>query len=287
VSLALPPEGEWRPLLERALGEDLGTLGDITTTTVIPAGATAAGRIVARESGVVSGLPIALEVFRMLDASLRIAAAADDGDRIAAAATLAVISGRAAPILTGERVALNVLGRMCGIATRTADLVARVAHTRVAVSATRKTTPGLRALEKYAVVCGGGRPHRLGLFDAVLIKDNHLAVVGNIAAAVTAARAGVANGVMVEVEVTALKGLAEAIAAGADTVLLDNMDPATVAEAVRFTAGRVILEASGGITPDNIVAYAETGVDIVSLGWITHSVPALDVALDFEVGLRH
>jgi nicotinate-nucleotide pyrophosphorylase (carboxylating) len=155
------------------------------------------------------------------------------------------------------------------------------------VSATRKTTPGLRALEKYAVVCGGGRPHRLGLFDAVLIKDNHLAVVGNIAAAVSAARAGVANGVMVEVEVTALEGLAEAIAAGADTVLLDNMDPATVAEAVRFAAGRVILEASGGITPDNIVAYAETGVDIVSLGWITHSVPALDVALDFEVGLRH
>ena len=287
MSLALPPEGEWRPLLERALGEDLGTLGDITTATVIPAGATAAGRIVARESGVVSGLPIALEVFRMLDASLRTAAAADDGDRIAAGTTLAVISGRAAPILTGERVALNVLGRMCGIATRTADLVARVAHTRVAVSATRKTTPGLRALEKYAVVCGGGRPHRLGLFDAVLIKDNHLAVVGNIAAAVTAARAGVANGVMVEVEVTALEGLAEAIAAGADTVLLDNMDPATVAEAVRFAAGRVILEASGGIIPDNIVAYAETGVDIVSLGWITHSVPALDVALDFEVGLRH
>jgi len=287
VSLALPPEGEWRPLLERALGEDLGTLGDITTATVIPAGATAAGRIVARESGVVSGLPIALEVFRMLDASLRIAATADDGDRIAAGTALAVISGRAAPILTGERVALNVLGRMCGIATRTADLVARVAHTRVAVSATRKTTPGLRALEKYAVVCGGGRPHRLGLFDAVLIKDNHLAVVGNIAAAVSAARAGVANGVMVEVEVTALEGLAEAIAAGADTVLLDNMDPATVAEAVRFAAGRVILEASGGITPDNIVAYAETGVDIVSLGWITHSVPALDVALDFEVGLRH
>ena len=287
MSLALPPEGEWRPLLERALGEDLGTLGDITTATVIPAGATAAGRIVARESGVVSGLPIALEVFRMLDASLRIAAAADDGDRIDAGTALAVISGRAAPILTGERVALNVLGRMCGIATRTADLVARVAHTRVAVSATRKTTPGLRALEKYAVVCGGGRPHRLGLFDAVLIKDNHLAVVGNIAAAVTAARAGVANGVMVEVEVTALEGLAEAIAAGADTVLLDNMDPATVAEAVRFAAGRVILEASGGIIPDNIVAYAETGVDIVSLGWITHSVPALDVALDFEVGLRH
>ena len=287
MSLALPPEGEWRPLLERALGEDLGTLGDITTATVIPAGATAAGRIVARESGVVSGLPIALEVFRMLDASLRIAATADDGDRIAAGTALAVISGRAAPILTGERVALNVLGRMCGIATRTADLVARVAHTRVAVSATRKTTPGMRALEKYAVVCGGGRPHRLGLFDAVLIKDNHLAVVGNIAAAVTAARAGVANGVVVEVEVTALEGLAEAIAAGADTVLLDNMDPATVAEAVRFAAGRVILEASGGIIPDNIVAYAETGVDIVSLGWITHSVPALDVALDFEVGVRH
>lgn len=284
MSLALPPEGEWRPLLERALAEDLGTVGDITTATVIPAGATAVGRIVARESGVVSGLPVALEVFRMLDASLRITAAVDDGDRVAAGTTLAMVAGGAAPILTGERVALNVLGRMCGIASRTADLVARVAHTSVAVSATRKTTPGLRALEKYAVVCGGGRTHRIGLFDAVLIKDNHLAVVGSITAAVTAARAGVAPGITVEVEVTTLDGLSEAITAGADTVLLDNMDPAAVAAAVQLATGRVVLEASGGITPENIVAYAETGVDIVSLGWLTHSVPALDVALDFEVG---
>ena len=195
---------------------------------------------------------------------------------------LATVEGAAAPILTGERTALNLLGRLCGIATRTAEVVSLVAHTGASVAATRKTTPGLRALEKYAVVCGGGRPHRSGLYDAVLIKDNHLAVVGSIAAAVKAARSAVDVGVVVEVEVTTLAGLDEAIRAGADAVLLDNMNPAMVAAAVAQARGRVVLEASGGITPESIVVYAETGVDVISLGWLTHSVPALDVAMDFE-----
>jgi len=281
MTIPLPPETEWRSLLERALLEDLDGVGDITTAAVIPAGASARGRIVAREPGVVAGVPVALEVFRMLDPSIRVEIGATEGAAVVEGGVLATVDGAAAPILTGERIALNLLGRLCGIATRTAGLVAAVAHTGVAVAATRKTTPGLRALEKYAVVCGGGRPHRFGLFDAVLIKDNHLAVVGSILSAVRAARAAVGDGVVVEVEVTTLDGLGEAIAAGADAVLLDNMDPSTVGEAVALAAGRVTLEASGGITPETIVAFAETGVDVVSLGWLTHSVPALDVALDF------
>ena len=281
MTIPLPPETEWRSLLERALLEDLDGVGDITTAAVIPAGASARGRIVAREPGVVAGVPVALEVFRMLDPSIRVEIGASEGAAVVGGGVLATVDGAAAPILTGERIALNLLGRLCGIATRTAGLVAAVAHTGVAVAATRKTTPGLRALEKYAVVCGGGRPHRFGLFDAVLIKDNHLAVVGSILSAVRAARAAVGDGVVVEVEVTTLDGLGEAIAAGADAVLLDNMDPSTVGEAVALAAGRVTLEASGGITPETIVAFAETGVDVVSLGWLTHSVPALDVALDF------
>ena len=281
MTIPLPPETEWRSLLERALLEDLDGVGDITTAAVIPAGASARGRIVAREPGVVAGVPVALEVFRMLDPSIRVEIGASEGAAVVEGGVLATVDGAAAPILTGERIALNLLGRLCGIATRTAGLVAAVAHTGVAVAATRKTTPGLRALEKYAVVCGGGRPHRFGLFDAVLIKDNHLAVVGSILSAVRAARAAVGDGVVVEVEVTTLDGLGEAIAAGADAVLLDNMDPSTVGEAVALAAGRVTLEASGGITPETIVAFAETGVDVVSLGWLTHSVAALDVALDF------
>ncbi|MEK7252830.1 MAG: carboxylating nicotinate-nucleotide diphosphorylase [Actinomycetota bacterium] len=278
----LPPESEWRPLLERALAEDLGGIGDITTAAVIGVGASARGLIMAREHGVVAGLSIAVAVFPMLDSSISIALEVSEGVGVAEGTVLATVEGAAAPILTGERTALNLLGRLCGIATRTAEVVSLVAHTGASVAATRKTTPGLRALEKYAVVCGGGRPHRSGLYDAVLIKDNHLAVVGSIAAAVKAARSAVDVGVVVEVEVTTLAGLDEAIRAGADAVLLDNMNPAMVAAAVAQARGRVVLEASGGITPESIVVYAETGVDVISLGWLTHSVPALDVAMDFE-----
>lgn len=278
---ALPPETAWMPLLDRALAEDLGEAGDITTAAVVPPGSRARGVVVAREAGVVAGLPIALTVFDLLDPGIEVVFAAGDGDRVGAGATLATLTGPAAPILSGERVALNLLGRMCGIATRTADLVAAVAGTGCRVAATRKTTPGLRALEKYAVMCGGGAPHRYGLDDAVLIKDNHLVVAGGITAAVAAARRAVGHTVIVEVEVVDPAGLDEAIAAGADVVLLDNMSPGEVRRAVEVADGRVTLEASGGITPETIGAYAATGVDLVSLGWLTHSVPTLDVALDF------
>lgn len=281
MSVALPPRATWIAVLERALAEDLGEAGDVTTTAVVPDGAMATGAIVARDAGVMAGLPIALGVFPLLDGRVTATARVAEGDRFAAGAVLADLSGPAAPILSGERVALNLLARLCGIATRTRGLVDAVSHTACRVAATRKTTPGLRALEKYAVACGGGLPHRYGLDDAVLIKDNHLIVAGGVARAVAAARASVGHTVVVEVEVTDLPGLEEAIAAGADIVLLDNMDPDGVRRAVAVGAGRVTLEASGGITPDTVVAYAETGVDLVSLGWLTHSVPALDIALDF------
>lgn len=282
MTVLLPAEGEWRPLLEMALAEDLGEAGDITTSAIIPPEAAATARLVAREPGVAAGVPIALQAFAMVDPAVTWSIGVGEGHPFFAGTLLAEVTGPAAPILTAERTALNLLARTCGIATRTAAVVAAVAHTGVEVAATRKTTPGLRVLEKYAVVCGGGSPHRFGLHDAVLIKDNHLAVVGSVGAAVEAARRRVAPGVVVEVEVTTLDGLDEAIAAGADVVLLDNMDPAGLRLAVERAAGRVRLEASGGITPDTVVAFAETGVDVVSLGWLTHSAPALDVALDFE-----
>lgn len=282
MTVALPAEAEWRPILEMALSEDLGEAGDITTAAIIPPEAAATARLVAREPGVAAGIPIALQAFAMVDPAVTWSIGVVEGRPFAAGDLLAEVTGPAAPILTAERTALNLVARTCGIATRTAAVVAAVAHTGVEVAATRKTTPGLRALEKYAVVCGGGSPHRLGLYDAVLIKDNHLAVVGSVRGAVEAARRRVASGVVVEVEVTTLEGLDEAIAAGADVVLLDNMTPDQVRVAVERAGGRVRLEASGGITPETVVAFAETGVDVVSMGWLTHSAPALDLALDFE-----
>jgi nicotinate-nucleotide pyrophosphorylase (carboxylating) len=284
VSLDQPPEPIWRPVLERAIDEDLADAGDITTDAVVPETATATGRIVARQAGVVAGLAIATATLGMLDDRVVVHLLAGEGERVVAGATLAVVSGPARAILTGERVALNLLGRMCGIATRTAQAVAATAGTRAVIAATRKTTPGLRALEKYAVRCGGGTTHRYGLYDAVLIKDNHLVVAGSVGAAVRAARASVGHRVTVEVEVTDLRELDEALAAAPDVVLLDNMDLETMRSAVERTGGRVVLEASGGITPDTVAQVAATGVDVISLGWLTHSAPALDVALDFEEG---
>jgi nicotinate-nucleotide pyrophosphorylase (carboxylating) len=204
----------------------------------------------------------------------------EDGTDAAAGSVLALVEGRARAVLVAERTALNLLGRMCGIATATRDLTAAVAGTKATVIDTRKTTPGLRVLEKYAVRAGGGANHRFGLGDAVLIKDNHLALAGGIAAAVATARAAVGHTVQVEVEVETLEGVAAAIEAGADAVLLDNMDVDVLRRAVDLCRGRITTEASGGITPDTIRAVAETGVDLISVGWITHSAPALDVALD-------
>ena len=277
---------QYEPLLRRALAEDLGLAGDLTTLSIVPADAQARGRIVARREGTVAGLQVAAGVFRLLDPAVAVTIHAAEGSRAAAGATLAEVAGPARALLTGERVALNLLGRLCGIATLTRGMVDAVAGTGASVVCTRKTTPGLRALEKYAVRAGGGSNHRFGLDDAVLVKDNHLAIAGGVVEAVRRVRGSVGHLVKVEVEVDTLEQLAEALACPIDAVLLDNMTPEQLARAVAMVAAagagarRVITEASGGITPATAPAIAATGVDLLSVGWLTHSAPALDVALD-------
>ena len=279
-----PPPLLYEPVVEAALREDLGRAGDVTTDAVVPAGATATAHLVARREGRVAGLEIACRAFTLLDPRVRVEFRASDGDDVAAGDTLALVSGPARAILSAERVALNLLGRLCGIATETRRVVAAVAGTGAKVACTRKTTPGLRALEKYAVRVGGGANHRFGLDDAVLIKDNHVAVAGGVGEAVRRAKAAVGHLVKVEVEVTSLAQVQEALDAGAEVILLDNMGLDEMRQAVALVAGRAFTEASGGITPDNAAAVAATGVGVLSLGWLTHSVPALDVALDVVVG---
>lgn len=266
-----------------ALREDLGRAGDITSAATIPAGARARAAIVARQPGVLAGLPLAECAFRELDPELRFLGKLADGDDLQRDGVVAEIEGNARAILSAERVALNFVCHLSGIATATARLVARVAHTRARICDTRKTLPGLRALEKYAVRCGGGINHRFGLDDAILIKDNHIAVVGGVAEAVRRARAVAGHLVKIEVEVDTLEQLAEALTAAPDVVLLDNMSPDQLRAAVELVGGRAVTEASGGITSDSIAAVAESGVDMISSGWLTHSAPALDLALDFEV----
>lgn len=271
---------EYAELVERALAEDLGVAGDITTLAVIPADAEARGEFVAREAGVIAGLEVAAHVFEVVDPSVHFEASIADGDRVGEGQVLASVTGDARSILTAERTALNLLARMSGVATATAQLVDAVHGTAVAVSDTRKTMPGLRAIDKYAVRMGGGVNHRMGLHDAVMIKDNHIAAAGDIASAVTAAREYAGPDVMVEVEVDNLDQLKEVLDTDADRVLLDNMDMTTLREAVEL-AGDITTEASGGVTAETIRAIAETGVDVISVGWITHSAPQLDIALDF------
>lgn len=276
-----PDRAEWQPVVEAALREDLGEAGDVTTDAVVDADATARGRIVAREAGVVAGIDIALAVFTLVDPSVATNPLVADGDHVEKATPLAVVKGPARPILTAERVSLNLLSHLSGIATLTAQAVEAVAGTGVVVAATRKTLPGLRALEKYAVACGGGWPHRSGLYDAVLIKDNHIEVAGSVTRAMESARAAL-GAVPIEVEVDSLDGLVEALDAGAESILLDNMGPGLLSEAVGIAAGRARLEASGGITLETLSAVAATGVDVVSMGWLTHGAPSMDVGLDFE-----
>ncbi len=271
---------QYEPLLRRALEEDLGLAGDLTTNAVVPADERLAGRLVARAGGCVAGLTVAAAVFGLLDPAVRVQPRAADGDLVAAGSTLATVAGPARGVLTGERVALNVLGHLSGIATVTRAIVDAVAGTGARVACTRKTAPGLRALETYAVRCGGGSNHRFGLADAVLIKDNHLAIAGSVEEAVRRVRASVGHLVKVEVEVDDLDQLERALACRIDAVLLDNMTPSLLREAVVRVARRVLTEASGGITPETARAVAESGVDLLSVGWITHSAPALDVALD-------
>ena len=272
---------DYGAIVERALGEDLASNGDVTTQAVIPEGTMARGELVDRSSGVVAGLDVAAYVFTVVDPRVVFEAGRLDGDRIDSAASLAAVKGRASSILTAERTVLNLLGRMSGVATETARLVDAVAGTGVLIADTRKTMPGLRILDKYAVTMGGGVNHRMGLYDAVMIKDNHIVVAGDIGKAVAAARAAVGPDVMVEVEVENLDQLAEVIGTDADRVLLDNMDLATLRQAVTMAGRAIVTEASGGVTLETVRALAETGVDIISVGWITHSPPQLDIGLDF------
>jgi len=281
-SSPLPPRSAWSELLDRALAEDLGRAGDLTSLACVDEAATARATLVARAAGVIAGLPLVGEVFARLDDRVVCEAGARDGERVGAGAPLARLRGPARALLAGERVALNLVGRLSGVATATRELVDLVAGTRAAIADTRKTTPGLRALEKYAVRCGGGRNHRFGLDDAVLIKDNHVAAVGSVGEAIRRARASAGHLVKIEAEIQRLDQLDEAIAAGADVVMLDNFELEAIRQAVRRAAGRVVLEASGGVTRETVRAIAESGVDLISVGWITHSAPALDVALDFE-----
>jgi nicotinate-nucleotide pyrophosphorylase (carboxylating) len=268
--------------VKAALAEDFDGKGDITSAATIGADAVGMATIGARQPGVIAGLPIAECTFREVDASIRFTPLVRDGDRVDAAAVVARVEGNARGILAGERVALNFLCHLSGIATATAALVERVGHTRTKILDTRKTTPGLRVFEKYAVRCGGGVNHRFGLYDAVLIKDNHIAVAGSPAAAVRMARAAVGEAVRIEIEVGSLEQLADAMTERPDIVMLDNMPLDTMREAVRLVAGRAVTEASGNVTLATVAAIAETGVDTISSGWITHSAPALDLGLDFE-----
>lgn len=275
------PAGLVRKAVADALAEDLGLAGDVTSAATVPPDTPARAVIAARRPGTLSGIAVAQAVFAAVDASVSFAALAEDGTQVEKGTRAAEICGPARSLLAAERTALNFLCHMSGIATATHAYAAAVAGTKAAIIDTRKTTPGLRAFEKYAVACGGGRNHRFGLFDAVLIKDNHVAAAGGVAKAVRAARTQVGHMVKVEVEVDRLDQLDEALEAGADIVMLDNMDLASMREAVRRTGGRAVLEASGGVTLETVRAIAETGVDLISVGALTHSAPILDFGLDF------
>ncbi len=273
---------QYEGLVREALREDLGRAGDLTTDAIVPPERRARGAIVFRREGRVAGLDVALAAFQALDPEARTEPRVPDGQDAAAGQTVAMVDSSARALLTAERVALNFLGRLAGIATATRDVVRSLEGTRAQVVCTRKTTPGLRALEKYAVRVGGGSNHRFGLDDAVLVKDNHRVLAGGVTAAVTRVRAHVGHMVKVEVEVDTLDELREALDLGVDVVLLDNMTLPMLREAAALARGRALLEASGGITPETARAVAETGVDMISLGWLTHSVRNQDVALDLE-----
>jgi len=264
-----------------ALDEDLGLVGDITTNATVPSGAFAQAVIAARKPGVVAGVALAEAAFRAVGSDVSIAIEIDDGKTVKPGAVIARIAGEARTLLTAERVALNFLGRLSGIATLTRRYVDAVAGTPAKIVDTRKTTPGLRALEKYAVRCGGGYNHRVGLFDAVLIKDNHIVAAGSISAAVRAAKVAVGHMTKIEVEVDTLAQLEMVMREKVDCVLLDNMKPAELSKAVKIVAGRCLTEASGGVSLETVREIAQSGVDLISVGALTHSATVLDLGLDF------
>lgn len=271
-------------VVRAALVEDLGRAGDITTCATIPPEARARAVLSSREEGIVCGIELCATAFRLLDPGISFSPLVSDGAKVEPGQILAHVEGNARAVLSAERVALNFLMHLSGIATLTSAYAGRIAHTRAKVCDTRKTMPGLRALAKYAVRCGGGSSHRYGLDDAILIKDNHIAVAGGVAKAVQSARAYAGHLVRIEVEVDTLEQMRDALGAGADVILLDNMPPQTLRQAVNANAGRAILEASGRISLDTIAAVAESGVDFISTSKITMAAPTLDVGLDIEIG---
>ena len=275
----------WQALVDLALTEDIGP-GDITSLSTVAPGATAEGVMIAKQAGVISGIDVAAYVFERVDPEVIFIPKVANGTRVEAGQVIAALEGNARSVLAGERVALNLLQRLSGVATLTSEYVAAVAGTNASVVDTRKTTPGLRALEKAAVRDGGGRNHRLGLSDGVLIKDNHLAAIGGadrVTRAIGLAKARAPHTAKVEVEVTTLAEAEEAAVAGADIIMLDNMSVAEMTEAVRIIAKRAPVEASGGVRLDTVGAIAATGVDIISVGALTHSAPALDISLKFSI----
>jgi nicotinate-nucleotide pyrophosphorylase (carboxylating) len=268
----------------RALEEDLGRAGDITSIATIPEDLDGRATVVARQAGVIAGLPLVAAAFRRLAPEIAVMPHGHDGEPVQCGGNLMTIAGNARAILGAERVALNFLGHLSGIATATAAFVARIAHTKARIVCTRKTTPGLRALEKYAVRCGGGYNHRFGLDDAILIKDNHIAVAGGIRAVLERAKQAAGHLVKIEIEVDSLEQLKEVLDVGlADVVLIDNFDLQSMRKAVAMVSGRLVIEASGGITLETAAAIAETGVDYLSSGALTHSVQNLDVGLDIAM----
>lgn len=271
------------PVVRAALLEDFGRGGDLTTEATIPAHRAATASLVARDNGVVTGIEVARIAFALVDPSVEFTPQIADGARVEPGTEIARMSGPARALLTAERVALNFISHLSGIASATAAITEAIKHTNASVCCTRKTTPGLRALEKYAVRAGGGMNHRFGLDDAVLIKDNHIAVAGGIKPALTAARERVGHMVKIEIEVDTLDQLREVLEVGADAVLLDNMSPGELREAVQLVNGAAITEASGRISLDQARAVAEAGVDLISSGWLTHSAPILDIGLDIQI----
>jgi nicotinate-nucleotide pyrophosphorylase (carboxylating) len=268
----------------RALAEDLGRAGDVTSIATVPEGTQGRAVVAARKAGRIAGLPLVEAAFRKLAPDMQIAAHSQDGAGVAEGTKLMTVTGDARAMLAAERTALNFIGHLSGVATATAEYVRRVAHTKARVTCTRKTMPGLRALQKYAIRCGGGFNHRFGLDDAVLIKDNHVAVAGGIRPVLERARASIGHLVKIEIEVDSLDQLREVLDVGlADVVLLDNFDVPRLREAVQMVGGRLVTEASGGINLESVAAIAETGVDYLSAGALTHSVINLDIGLDIEM----
>ncbi|QWW71243.1 carboxylating nicotinate-nucleotide diphosphorylase [Rhizobium sp. WYJ-E13] len=281
MNLASLPRVIVEPLVRAALAEDLGLAGDITSAAVIPEDHRSTVVMAARQPGVVAGLDAAELAFQLVDPAIAVKRHLSDGAAVQPGSIIATIEGPSRGLLTGERTALNFLGHLSGIATVTAGIVQAIRDTRASVVCTRKTTPGLRALEKYAVRAGGGMNHRFALHDAVLIKDNHVAIAGSVSQAIRRAKGGIGHMVKIEVEVDTLDQLHEAMGEGIDAVLLDNMTPDQLRQAVDIVAGRAITEASGRVTPTTAPAIAASGVDLISVGWLTHSAPVLDIGLDF------